>query len=201
MLAAEVIAGRTRVFDEQLLLFFRDPEDLARPIGPPALAAAAKEFTALGSATVANVLIVSVAGYLFLDRRVRMMLFVLVATYGGMVLTLPFKGFFQRARPSIVPHLVTVVSLSFPSGHAVTSAVVFLTLGALLASVTPRRSLKIYFVTIAILITFLVGLTRIYTGVHYPTDVMAGWAIGLVWSLLCGIVARHLQRKGMVNKS
>lgn len=190
--------ARIRSIDEHVLLWFRHPEDLAVPIGPPWVLDAAREITALGSSTVLLFVIFSVAGYLWLERRHGMLAFLLLSTFGGMALTTALKSVFSRARPSVVPHLVAVNSASFPSGHSLLSAVVYLTLGVLLAEVTAGRRARIYFVTLAALLTGLIGLSRVYVGVHYPTDVLGGWMAGLLWALLCGSVARELQRRRLL---
>src|SRR5207302_4145258 len=124
----------------------------------------------------------------------------LVATLGGFLISGLLKNHYERPRPAVVPHLSYVYSSSFPSGHSMLSAVIYLTLGSLLARLAERRRLKIYCVAVAMLLTFLVGVSRVYLGVHYPTDVLAGWAAGLAWAVLCWLVTRYLQRHGAVEK-
>jgi undecaprenyl-diphosphatase len=110
------------------------------------------------------------------------------------------KALFRRPRPEVVPHLMRVYSSSFPSGHSIISAVVYLTLGALLARTFRQRRFKFYFLAVAVVLTGLVGVSRVYMGVHYPTDVLAGWTAGLVWATLCWLVDRHLQRRGKIEQ-
>jgi len=190
---------RIHAFDTQVLLALRHADDRAVPIGPSWLLPAAREFTALGSGTILLTLIVAVSGYLWLEQRYGILALVLVSTFGGMTISSTLKIFFDRPRPGVVPHLADVSSPSFPSGHSLVSAVVYMTLGVLLTRVTTDRRAKKYFVTLAATITFLIGMSRIYVGVHYPSDVLAGWAIGLLWALACGLVARELQRRRVIR--
>lgn len=198
-IADEVLEGETREFDRWVMRQLRRVEDPAVPLGPPWLIEAARELTALGGMAVLCLIVVAVVGYLLQQRAYGAMWLVLTAAGGGMGLSFTLKLLFGRERPDTSLHLVMVHSPSFPSGHAMLSAVVYLTLGALLAQVTQRRTSQIYFLTVALALTFLIGLSRIYLGVHYPTDVLAGWAVGLAWALLCWLVARALQRRGTLE--
>jgi undecaprenyl-diphosphatase len=127
------------------------------------------------------------------------MVFTVAATVSGTLVSVGLKALFSRPRPDVVPHLVHVASSSFPSGHSMISAVVYLTLGSLLAAIMPNLKLKIYVLLVAVILSVFVGISRIYLGVHYPTDVLAGWLAGLVWALLCWLVARWLQVHGQVE--
>src|SRR5262249_57959189 len=101
-------------------------------------------------------------------------------------------------RPGVVPHPAIVASPSFPGGHATFAAVIYLTLGALLARFTERRQTRGYLVVLALLLTFLVGVSRLYLGVYYPTDVFEGLCVGLVWELTSLLVAHYVQyRRGI----
>jgi undecaprenyl-diphosphatase len=124
----------------------------------------------------------------------------LAATLGGLLLSTVLKERFDRPRPDVVPHKSHVMTSSFPSGHSLNSAVVYLTLGSLLAGLSQQRRLRLYFFGVALLLTFLVGVSRVYMGVHYPTDVLAGWFAGLAWALSCSLAARWLRRHGLVEK-
>jgi undecaprenyl-diphosphatase len=126
--------------------------------------------------------------------------FLLAAVIGGWLLQKGLKALIGRPRPEVVPHLMPVDSTSFPSGHSMMSAIIFLTLGVILSRLELKRPhLRIYFLSVAFLLTGLVGLSRVYLGVHYPTDVLAGWTAGLVWAMLCSLVAEYLQRRGAVE--
>lgn len=199
-LANHVMAGNTREFDERILRALRSAEDPALPLGPAWLRSGAIDVTALGSVTILGLTVLSVTGYLFLHGLYRTGLFIFVASSGGWLLNWALKHAFDRTRPDIVPHLREVASSSFPSGHALTSAAVFLTLGALLMRLAERRLAKLYCIAIAMLATFLVGASRVFLGVHYPSDVVAGWLIGLSWALLCWIVERMLERRAGLQR-
>ena len=199
-LASEVLEGETLQFDRAILIGLLDPLDLARPKGPRWLLSAALDITALGSATVLGLAVVGVAGFLILQGLWRRALIVIGASFGGWVLNGALKLLFQRPRPDVVPHLREAMSLSFPSGHALQSAAVYLTLGALMMRFAHRRLTKIYCMVLAGMATVLVGASRVYIGVHYPTDVIAGWLIGLSWALLCWTIERALERQAGLKR-
>ena len=199
-LAGEVMEGDTRQFDEWVLGALRQRADPGQLRGPTWLASGAQDLTALGSPTVLGLTVLAVTGYLFLHGLYRNGMFIFVASVGGWVLNWLLKAVFARSRPDIVPHLREVVSSSFPSGHALTSAAVYLTLGALLMRIAEGRLAKYYCIAIAMLLTFLVGSSRVFLGVHYPTDVVAGWLIGMSWALLCWVVERTLERRAGLKR-
>ena len=199
-LASEVLEGETQSFDKKILLALRDPADLSRPIGPRWLVSGALDITALGSATVLGLTVFAVAGFLLLQGLWRRALFVTLASCGGWFINAALKQLFQRPRPDVVPHLREIMTMSFPSGHALQSAVVYLTLGALLMQIAQRRLTKLYCMLVAMLATVLVGASRVYLGVHYPTDVLAGWLIGLSWALLCWMIERSLEHRAGLKR-
>jgi undecaprenyl-diphosphatase len=149
---------------------------------------------------VLGLTVIAVTGYLLLHGLYRNGLFVFVASAGGWVLNWVLKQGFARARPDVVPHLREVMSSSFPSGHALTSAAVYLTLGALLMRIAEGRVAKYYCIAIAMFVTFLVGVSRVFLGVHYPSDVLAGWLIGMSWAMLCWAVERTLERRAGLTR-
>jgi undecaprenyl-diphosphatase len=193
-LADEVMEGGTRKFDSTLLLALRRPGDL-QPLGAPAVLNAARDLTALGGPSVLTLLTAAVSLYLALDGKKHMALFVCGSIGSGLLLSTLLKDSFDRPRPDIVPHEVYAVSYSFPSGHSMLSAVTYLTLGAILARSHERKLLKAYFLVTALFLTVLIGITRVYLGVHWPTDVLAGWTAGAVWALLCWLLTRWLQSR------
>jgi undecaprenyl-diphosphatase len=192
-LAGEVTEGDTQAFDTRILRALRDPSDPSRPIGPGWIEGPLLDLTALGGPTVLGLAVVSVAGFLVLQTRYRTAVVVLVTAIGGETLDSVLKHVFNRPRPTIVPHLRVVYSTSFPSGHAMESAIVYLTLGAVLMRAADNRVTKLYILGIAMLLTALVGISRVYLGVHYPTDVIGGWIIGFVWASICWLVAQQFE--------
>jgi undecaprenyl-diphosphatase len=197
-LAEEVLEGETGAFDRAVLLAFRDRSDPSRLLGPDWLHEAARDITALGSYPVLTLVTLGVAGFLALQGRRGAPTLVLASVLGGTVISTLLKSLFDRPRPDVVPHAVEVFTASFPSGHAMLSAVVYLTLGGLLARIQPRRRVKAWLLAYAASLALLVGLSRIYLGVHWPSDVAGGWVLGSAWALLCGLVARFLQRRGAI---
>ncbi len=211
LLAAIVIAGglygfvemvevardtKPHAFDTSILLAFRDPENPAVGIGPFWVPDAVRDITALGSGAVLFFIVAAAIIFLIAENRGSAALFVFLSVAGGQVVSSLLKLGIDRPRPEIVPHLAEVHTLSFPSGHAMLSAVTYLTLGALLARITPNRAVKIYFLCLSVLLTFMVGLSRVYLGVHWPSDVLAGWCAGAIWAMGCWLIAQWALRRG-----
>lgn len=172
--------------------------DSAAPIGPDWLVLGMLDATALGGAMVLTIVILLTAGFLAILRQYRSMWLIIIASGLGLAISTLLKSVFGRERPDESLHLAEVSSASFPSGHSMLSAVVYLTLGVVLATARPRKRERFYIIVAAFFLTGLVGISRVYIGVHYVTDVLAGWAVGLCWAMLCLLVARWLQRRGSV---
>jgi undecaprenyl-diphosphatase len=186
----EVSEGETRAIDTAIILAFRVPGDPADPIGPSWLEESVRDVTALGSAPTLVIAVLAVAGFLALAKAWRVAIFTLVACGGGLVLSSLLKYTIDRPRPELVPHGNEIYTSSFPSGHSMMSAVVYLTLAALVTRLLEKKRLKGYTLGVAVVLTLLVGVSRIYLGVHWPSDVLAGWAAGAAWALGCWLVAR-----------
>jgi undecaprenyl-diphosphatase len=198
-LAGEVTDGDTQAFDTRVLQALRDPAAPARPIGPAWLEGAMIDLTAIGGPTVLGLIVAVVIGFLILQTRYRTAIVVGITSFSAELLSHILKGVFNRPRPSVVPHLRQVFSSSFPSGHAMESAIVYLTLGAILMRAAQSRITKIYILTIAILLTALVGISRVYLGVHYPTDVIGGWIVGFMWASICWLVAQRFESSAHIQ--
>lgn len=195
-LAEDAPAGEFLPLETRFLKALRTAADPAVGIGPRWLPETARDVTALGSAVVLTLLVAVVVATLLFRQRGRMAIFVVGATLGGWLVSDGLKTAIGRERPTIVPHLMEETSYSFPSGHTMLSSVVYFTLAAILARTVKHRWEKIFFVLLAAVLSGMIGISRLYLGVHYPTDVLAGWAAGTAWALFCGTVAWWWQRRG-----
>lgn len=190
-LADEVMEGETHGFDSAILLAFRTANP-ADPIGPAWLEIVMSDLTALGGHTILTLISTLAVIYLLIRKKQSSALLVAASGLSGMALNHLLKTGFDRPRPDLVSHLAEVHTLSFPSGHAMLAAIIYLTLGVLLARNEPSHPLKAFILGTAMVLTFLVGLSRIYLGVHWPTDVLAGWCIGAAWALACLQILRYV---------
>lgn len=184
-IALEYPSGRYRAFDETILRFFRNDADTGTLRGPLWIRSAMESISALGHGLVLTTVVVGAAGYLVFHRRWRAALTIAGVAAGGTILDVVLKSMADRPRPTVVPHLTEVITSSFPSGHALLSAVIYLSVGMIIAQ--SSRSLRSAFFAIgsAVLLTLLIGISRVFLGVHHPTDVLAGWAAGVAWILVC----------------
>ena len=199
-IADEVMEGSTTTLDQSIVLLFRSGSDnLSGPIGPPWVREMARDITSLGSVAVLGIVSLAVVAYLLLAGARAAALLVLVAVVGGVTINSFLKIQLARPRPDLFVPAAKVFTASFPSGHAALSAITYMTLAALLARMTVSPRLRVYFMGVAITLTFMIGLSRVYLGVHYPTDILAGWCIGSAWALICWAIMTRLQRKGQIE--
>lgn len=193
--ASAIVDGDPLAFDREVLLFLRQPGDPATPIGPPWLHQAMIDVTALGSTALLTIITTLVAGYLLAAKKPSLAAFTVGAVAGGATISTLLKLLYARTRPDVVEHLVGIDSASFPSGHAMNSAVTYLTLAVLLSRAEKSTTVRRYLISMAIVLTLLVGFSRLYLGVHWPTDVLAGWMIGASWAAACSLLAKRLQSR------
>lgn len=184
--AENVLEGDARYYDTAILLALHGSD----PTNPDWFNEFVRDISGLGGVGVLGLLVVASSIFLAISSKARTALFVSFATLSGAALSSLLKLGFDRPRPDLIPHLTTVYNTSFPSGHAMVSAVVYMTLGTLLAREVSGLWSKIYVMTVAIIVTGLVGLSRLYLGVHWPSDVVAGWAAGASWALAWWVIAR-----------
>lgn len=189
-LAGEVLEGDTEGLDRTILLALRSASDLHEPIGPPWVEVFGRDMTAFGGTGVLIMITAFAAFYLYLQGKWRTALVVVAAVLSGFAVSQLLKWGFSVPRPALVPHGTYVSSMSFPSGHAMMSAVTYLTLAILTARVERKAKIRIYLVVCAVILTVLVGASRVYLAVHWPSDVLAGWTIGAAWAIAWWFVAR-----------
>lgn len=192
-LGSEIGEGEVPAFDAVLVRAAHDAVD-----GSAALRSVMLDFTALGDNTTLIVLTALIVGFFALGRDWATALYLAVATGVGALATTMLKVMFQRARPDIVAHLVPTSTASFPSGHAMNSAVVFLTLAVILGRTVERRAQRIYLLTAAASLVVAIGVSRVFLGVHWPTDVLAGWTVGAAWAITCAMAMEALRRRRLL---
>lgn len=193
-IAEEVAEGDTASIDRAILYAFRLPNDPSEPIGPAWFDAAVGDITAFGSAAGLGLVVLLVAGLFVSVRRFREAALLVAAPLTGVAVSQGLKLLFARERPDSILRAVEVVNASFPSGHAMLSAVTYLTLAALVERFTDSRRVQRYALAAGVLTTLLVGLSRIYLGVHWPSDVLAGWCIGAAWAIAWWLAAWFVER-------
>jgi len=187
--------------EERLLILFRHSSDLANPLGSTAIEESIRDLTSLGSTLVTTLVTIYVVVSLYLYQKPRYAMFLAVAVLLGVGYVFLIKLGFDRPRPDVVPHFMHSLSPSFPSAHSAMSAMVYLLVADVLARGFPNKSLKVFIFSIAILIIVSVGISRVYLGVHWPTDVLGGWVIGITWVLTCWMVEKVLIDKQILKQA
>lgn len=192
-LGSEIGEGEMPTFDATLVRAARGAVD-----GNSTLRSVMLDLTAIGDTTTLIVLTALIVGFFALGRDWATASYLAVATGVGALATTVLKLTFQRARPDIVAHLVPTSTASFPSGHAMNSAVVFLTLAVILGRTVERRAQRVYLLAAAAMLVVAIGMSRIFLGVHWPTDVLAGWTVGAAWAMTCAMVMEALRRRRLL---
>jgi undecaprenyl-diphosphatase len=191
-IAWTVFEGYSAGFDRAAILGLRTMLD---PIGAAWLAETARDVTSLGSVAVVFLVVIPFIGYLLLSGRRHSAFLMTGSVVGGLVLNDALKVVFDRPRPGLSLPSVQVFTSSFPSGHAALSSVAYLSMGSLIARCAPMSYVKAYVMAVAVVLVFLIGTTRVYLGVHYPTDVLAGWCLGSAWAVTCWLIARTVEHR------
>jgi undecaprenyl-diphosphatase len=199
-IADAVLEGETHALDSYVIQMLRNPADLTDPRGPLWVEELGRDVSALGGVAVLTFVVLTAAGFLWISHRRRATVFLLACVATGVALSQVLKSAFDRPRPDIVSHEAAVYTASFPSGHSLMAAIVYLTLAVLLARTLHRRATRGYVIFLAIVVVVSVGVSRVYLGVHWPTDVLAGWSVGAGWALFCGILANWLAHRGTLDR-
>ena len=192
--------GGTFRLDDTLLLALRRPGHLDQPIGPAWLLQSATDLSALGGFTLQWLLGGATLLFLLLARRRAEAAWLAASAVGASVLNASLKSMLHRPRPELVPHLAQVSNASFPSGHAMISAAIYFTIGLMLSETQTQRSARIFVMMVCSLLVLLIGVSRIYLGVHWPTDVLAGWCLGSLWALAVFGLNRTLRARSAAGR-
>lgn len=194
-IADEMAEGEIRNFDETLFLMFRVADDPSRSLGPAWLQETAVEVTAVGGYPLIVLTLAAVCGFFIVTRHYGAALYAVTSIGSGALISYTLKQYYARPRPDLVDHLDTVHTASFPSGHALVTTVAYLTLAAIVVGYLETSRARIYVISVAVLVAVMVGVSRVYLGVHWPSDVAAGWALGAAWASFSWLIFHMLQRR------
>lgn len=183
VLGMTVARGQGAAIDRAIMLAMRPPSVVAAAQSPGGFRQVMIDITALGGGTVLTMIVASTAGFLAMRRHWLTLALVLGGTISGSLAVGMIKTLVGRPRPSVIDHLVDAWSASFPSGHAANSATIYLTLALLLMQIVEQRAVRWYLIAVAVLLVTAIGVSRVYLGVHWPSDVLAGWSFGTLWAL------------------
>jgi undecaprenyl-diphosphatase len=174
-----------RQFDVAVLTQLQSVGDEAQPLGPAWLREAGRDLTALGSISVLVFSTLAVAGWLLVRRNWRGALMASLAIAGGIGLSFLLKMLYSVPRPDLLTEPTAVFTSSFPSSHAMAALVTYVSLAWVIGRGFASQAFSRYLMACALMISLISGLSRLYLGVHWPTDVMAGWLAGTAWLALC----------------
>jgi undecaprenyl-diphosphatase len=182
LVAMLVLPDQLGGFDSAGLQYFRSGPDSV-PRGPPALLEAVRDLTALGGVLLRNLFAMIAIAALMLVRLRREATLLAATILSGWVVNTLIKVLVGRPRPTIVSHLAEAGGSSFPSGHSFNSAVVYMGIALAMAALSARRGVRWTLIAGAAVLTALIAISRVWLGVHYPSDVLAGWLGGMGWAL------------------
>lgn len=189
-LAMLVSQDMTTGFDRKILTWFRD--DSGEITGPLWVRESLLEITALGGyPIIVLAMLIAIAGLVSVGKK-KAASFLALSVAGGSALSSLMKLVFNRPRPDLVVHLDQIYTSSFPSAHAMVSMVTWLTLALVMTRFVSRDSLRILLLCVAITLSLLIGFSRVFLGVHWPSDVLAGWLLGIAWACASWLVAHYL---------
>jgi len=186
-LASEILEGEFDAYDRAALIWIRDHLG-----GVAGLRAVMLDLTALGDTATLLLVMAFAAGLWAMMGARRVALILCGQAILGTLVVQGVKAIADRARPDAVPHWASFSAASFPSGRAALSAIVYLTLAVVAADRLPSVASKRYLMSGAVLLVVAIGFSRLYLGVHWPTDVLAGWALGGSWAILSWLLCRRL---------
>lgn len=190
-LASEVLEGESKYIDTQILKLLRDQNNI--PLGPSWLQEVMRDLTALGGIGILTLITITSALYMIILKKNALAIYIIVAIITGILFSTFLKLGFNIPRPDIISHCSLAIMSSFPSGHSLMAALVYLTLGVLIAEIQSTFSAKLFIIGLMIFITMLVGISRLYLGVHWPSDVLAGWIAGTVWALMALVIKKLIR--------
>ena len=197
----EVMEGDSHALDTKILMMLREPGNTDSPLGPLWFEEMVRDFTSLGG--MGPLIFITLALFIYLIiRNLKGHAYYLLATVAtGTALSNILKIGFDRPRPDLVPHGSATFTNAFPSGHSFMATVVYLTLAVILAQAEKSRTVKIYILGLGVLLSLIVGVSRVYLGVHWPSDVLAGWVIGAGWALLFWVFAEYLKTRHILKET
>ena len=194
-IASQGTQSALRRMDERVLLAMRSAHDIDDPLGPPWFEEAARDVTALGGIPVLALVTLALCTSLLLLKQRRSAVLILLLASSSVVASSLLKARYDRPRPELVPHRLRVFTQSFPSGHAMVSSATYLTATAILTRRQRQTAIRRFLLFSAMLLVAAIGVSRVYLGVHWPSDVLAGWTAGGILALCFWMVCGRLERR------